>query len=274
MRRSRQVTHVLGITGAPGAGKSTVTGHVVRELRADGPVAVLAVDPSSPTSGGAILGDRLRMDQHNRDDGVFIRSLATRGHSGGLAMAVPQAIAVLNAAGYAWIVLETVGVGQIEVDVASIADTTVVVMNPGWGDDIQASKAGLIEVADIFLINKADRDGVETLEEDLRLVMHLSTDATADDWVPPVMRSVGTTGAGIDELVLAVREHVARLAATGALGARRRRRARRQLEWLVADALARRQAELTASAEFERLVADIAEHDIDPWSAAEALTSS
>jgi LAO/AO transport system kinase len=167
----------VGITGAPGAGKSTLTSALIALLRADElDVAVLAIDPSSPFTGGAILGDRVRMGDHVLDDGVFIRSMATRGHLGGLALATPQAVRVLDAVGYGWVLLETVGVGQVEVEVAGAADTTVVVVNPGWGDAIQANKAGLMEIADIFVINKSDRPGADDTRRDLELMLDLTAD--------------------------------------------------------------------------------------------------
>ena len=176
----------IGITGAPGAGKSTLTDELVVRLRADGSeVGVLAVDPSSPFSGGAILGDRVRMQHHTTDNGVFIRSMASRGHLGGLALATPQAVRVLDAVGKAWIVVETVGVGQVEVEIAGHADTTVVVVNPGWGDAVQAAKAGLLEIADIFVVNKADRPGAADTVRDLQGMLELSG---ALAWEPPIVR--------------------------------------------------------------------------------------
>ncbi|MCU1374007.1 MAG: Methylmalonyl Co-A mutase-associated GTPase MeaB, partial [Actinomycetia bacterium] len=167
--------YTVGLTGAPGAGKSTLTNALIGNLRGRGEtVAVLAIDPSSPFTGGAILGDRVRMQDHALDDGVFIRSMATRGHLGGLALATPQAIRVLDAAGAPWVLLETVGVGQVEVEVAGAADTTVVVVNPGWGDAVQANKAGLMEIADVFVINKADRAGVNETRRDLETMLEMT----------------------------------------------------------------------------------------------------
>src|SRR5919205_1677812 len=167
--------YTVGITGAPGAGKSTLTDKLIARVRKEGAeVGVLAIDPSSPFSGGAILGDRVRMQDHATDPGVFIRSMATRGHLGGLSLATPQAIRVLDAAGKPWVLVETVGVGQVEVDVAGAADTTVVVVNPGWGDAVQANKAGLLEIADVFVINKADRDGANDTKRDLEQMLELS----------------------------------------------------------------------------------------------------
>ncbi len=189
----------IGLTGAPGAGKSTLTSQLIREaLRIDrGPVAVLAVDPSSPLSGGAILGDRVRMQDHALDRSVFIRSMATRGHLGGLAAAVPDAVRVLDAVGWPLVFVETVGVGQVEVDVAGTCDTVIVVLNPGWGDAVQANKAGLLEVADILVINKADRPGVRETKRDLVHMLQLSGSL---EWTPPIIETVASSGDGIHEL--------------------------------------------------------------------------
>ncbi|HEY1118557.1 MAG TPA: methylmalonyl Co-A mutase-associated GTPase MeaB [Acidimicrobiales bacterium] len=184
--------YTVGITGAPGAGKSTLTSALVGELRRRGErVSVLAIDPSSPFTGGAILGDRIRMQDHALDEGVFIRSMATRGHLGGLALATPQAVRVLDAAGCPWVLVETVGVGQVEVEIVGAADTTVVVVNPGWGDAVQANKAGLMEIADIFVINKSDRPGAEETRRDLDGMLDLTD---YGDWRPPVVDAVATDG--------------------------------------------------------------------------------
>ena len=188
------------MTGAPGAGKSTLTSALVAHLRSmDEEVAVLAVDPSSPFTGGAILGDRVRMQDHATDPGVFIRSMATRGHLGGLALATPEAIRLLDALGRRWILVETVGVGQVEVEIAGKADTTVVVVNPGWGDSVQAAKAGLMEVADVFVINKADRAGVDETRRDLQQMLDLTTETSAragDGWRVPIVPTVASSGSG------------------------------------------------------------------------------
>ncbi len=195
----------VGITGAPGAGKSTLTAALVRHLRAVGArIGVLAIDPSSPFTGGAILGDRVRMHDHTTDPDVFIRSMATRGHLGGLARAVPQAIRVLAAAGHDWIVVETVGVGQVEVEIAGTADTTVVVVNPGWGDGVQAAKAGLLEIGDVFVVNKADRDGVAATVHDLEAMLELAGERS---WRPPVLETVATDDRGVDTLLDAICRH-------------------------------------------------------------------
>ena len=203
-----EVPYSVGLTGAPGAGKSTLTDRLITEVRGGWPdaeaipqVAVLAVDPTSPFSGGAILGDRVRMGQHTLDPTVFIRSMATRGHLGGLSLAVPDAIRLLGAAGLRVVIVETVGVGQMEVDIASAADTTVVVVTPGWGDAMQASKAGLLEVADVFVINKADRPGVREARRDLEQMLDL---ARPGAWRPEIVETTATGGDGIDELWRAV----------------------------------------------------------------------
>src|SRR3954454_14256357 len=210
---------VVGLTGAPGVGKSTTTSALVGALRKAGRrVGVLAVDPSSPFSGGAILGDRVRMQDHALDDGVFIRSMATRGHLGGLGVGTPQAIRVLDAAATPWVLVETVGVGQVEVEVAGAADTTLVVVNPGWGDAVQAAKAGLLEVADVFVINKADRPGVDDARRDLEHMLDLSADG-ADAWRPSVVTAVASTGDGTDGVLDAIRAHRAWLESDGRLAA-------------------------------------------------------
>ncbi|MEY2582442.1 MAG: GTPase, partial [Ilumatobacteraceae bacterium] len=189
--------YLIGITGAPGSGKSTLTSATIGHLRdQDIEVAVLAIDPSSPFSGGAILGDRVRMQDHATDPGVFIRSMATRGHLGGLSLATPEAARLLDAIGRPWTIVETVGVGQVEVEIAGKADTTVVVVNPGWGDSVQANKAGLMEIADIFVINKADRNGVEETKRDLEQMLELS-ELAGTAWRPPILSAVATTGQGV-----------------------------------------------------------------------------
>jgi LAO/AO transport system kinase len=192
--------HTVGITGAPGAGKSSLTDRLIGCVRSSGEaVAVVAIDPSSPYSGGAILGDRVRMSDHSVDNSVFIRSLATRGHSGGLSESAPQVARALDAAGFQWVLLETVGVGQAELEVASTADTTVVVVNPGWGDAVQANKAGLMEIADIFVVNKADRPGAADTENEIQSMLHLSG-VRRFGWTPPVVRTSAVSGMGVDEL--------------------------------------------------------------------------
>ena len=259
----------IGITGAPGSGKSTLTDQLVGRLRAGGTeVGVLAVDPSSPFSGGAILGDRVRMQSHTSDPGVFIRSMATHGHLGGLSLATPQAVRVLDAVGKAWIVIETVGVGQVEVEIAGHADTTVVVVNPGWGDSVQAAKAGLLEIADVFVVNKADRPGVAETQSDLAGMLELSSRRT---WQPPIVRTVATTGEGVDELFEAIVAHRAHLEATGDADARRRARLREELCGLVAAEMLDRAATLSSGPRFETIVDEVARRVRDPYAAAEEL---
>jgi LAO/AO transport system kinase len=215
---------VVGITGAPGAGKSTLTGALVARIRARGDeVAVLAIDPSSPRTGGAILGDRIRLRGHEADPGVFVRSTAARGHLGGLARSTPAAVSVLEAAGFRWVLVETVGVGQAEVDVAAIADTVVVVVNPGWGDEVQASKAGLLEVADVFAVNKADRPGTDAAVRDLEVMLGRGD---PHDWRVPVVRTVALDGRGVDELLRAIDAHREHSNGSGELVRRRRARQR------------------------------------------------
>jgi LAO/AO transport system kinase len=229
--------HVVGITGAPGAGKSTLTGQLTRLLPERGLApAVLAVDPSSPLSGGAILGDRVRMDGIAGDN-VFIRSVATRGHAGGLALSVPGAVRVFDAVGFDPVIIETVGVGQVEVDVVGAADTAVVVVNPGWGDAVQANKAGLLEVADVFVVNKADRAGANDTRRDLELMLDLSHVSGQEDesgYRPPIVMTTATDGNGITEVWDAVQAHREHLDATGKLAARRAARLRYEVQSRVA----------------------------------------
>jgi LAO/AO transport system kinase len=261
----------IGITGSPGVGKSTVTSALITACRARGErVGVLAVDPSSPFSGGALLGDRIRMQEHATDEGVFIRSMASRGHLGGLAATTPQALRVLDAAGIDVVLIETVGVGQSEVEVAAAADTTLVLLAPGMGDSIQAAKAGILEIGDIFVVNKSDRDGADATVRELRNMIALG-DSPERGWQPPVLRTVASTGDGIAELMAAIDEHWAWLRGSGELEARRVRRARDEVEAL-AVALLRRRLEFGSGS--ERLTAaavDVAAGRLDPHAAAAAL---
>jgi LAO/AO transport system kinase len=234
--------YTIGLTGAPGAGKSTLTSATIGHLRGlDLEVAVLAIDPSSPFTGGAILGDRVRMQEHATDPGVFIRSMATRGHLGGLSLATPEAVRLLDAIGRRWILVETVGVGQVEVEVAGKADTTVVVVNPGWGDSVQANKAGLMEIADVFVINKADRKGVEETRRDLEQMLELS-DLPPDAWRPPILATVASTGEGVPELWDAVLAHRAHAEESGVLASRRSFRSSEELREIVVNRLRERAA--------------------------------
>jgi len=260
----------VGITGAPGAGKSTLTSALVRSMRGEGEtVAVLAVDPSSPFTGGAILGDRVRMGEHALDDDVFIRSMATRGHLGGLSLAVPEAVRLLDAVGLPWVLLETVGVGQVEVEVAGEADTTVVVVNPGWGDAVQANKAGLMEIADVFVVNKADRAGLAETLSDLERMLSLRT--SAEGWRPPVVATVATTGDGVDELWSAMREHAAWAASSGELARRRWARTEAELRRILTARLLQRATELAEGHAYDDALAAVLDRRLDPWSAAATL---
>jgi LAO/AO transport system kinase len=258
----------VGITGAPGAGKSTLTEALIGVARAEGHrVAVLALDPSSPFTGGALLGDRVRMQSHATDDHVFIRSMATRGHLGGLSLATPQAVRVLDAAGNAYIIVETVGVGQAEIDIAGTADTTVVVVNPGWGDSVQAGKAGLLEVADVFVVNKADRTGAAAAVRELQQMIHLGPYRA---WQPPIVQTVATRGDGVAELWEAVGKHRAHLEASGELGSRRRARLAEEISSIVA-ARVRARVHHNASGDLDRLVEAVERRELSPYAAADAL---
>ncbi|HZN15811.1 MAG TPA: methylmalonyl Co-A mutase-associated GTPase MeaB [Acidimicrobiales bacterium] len=261
--------YTVGLTGAPGAGKSTLTNRLIGMIRAtDGEVAVLAIDPTSPFSGGAILGDRVRMQDHATDAGVFIRSMATRGHMGGLALATPEAIRVLDAAGFPVVLVETVGVGQVEVEIAGEADTTVVVVTPGWGDSVQANKAGLLEMADVFAINKADRGGAEDTARDLEQMLDLSAPS---DWRPPVIKVAAATGDGVDDLWNAVAEHRRFLEKDGRLERRRTERVITELGAIVTHQLAQQAGDALADGRFEQLRAELVGRRTDPYSAAEEV---
>ena len=263
--------YTVGITGAPGAGKSTLTSAVIKHLRSmQMEIAVLAIDPSSPFTGGAILGDRVRMQDHATDPGVFIRSMATRGHLGGLSLSTPEAIRMLDAVGREWILVETVGVGQVEVEIAGKADTTVVVLNPGWGDSVQANKAGLMEIADIFVINKADRKGVEETRGDIEQMLELS-DLAHDAWRPPIIATVGNTGEGVVNLWDAVLEHRASIETSGELQKRRDFRLREELREIVARRLEQRAREICTGDKWETLQDGVLDRSIDPWSAADEM---
>jgi LAO/AO transport system kinase len=272
----------IGVTGSPGVGKSTITDAITTQLRAQGrQVAILAVDPSSPFSGGALLGDRVRMQAHHADDGVFIRSMAARGHLGGLSVATPHAVLVLDAAGFDDVIVETVGVGQSEVEVAATADTTVVALAPNMGDSIQAAKAGILEVADVFAINKSDHPGAGKLEAELRGMIELGHAAAGDDadddrtagWWPPIVRTVAVRAEGIAELVTAIEEHGTHLRDAG-LGQRRREaRALHTVREIALEQVRRRFAHPDDGADvlLERLAAEVVARDLDPYAAADQL---
>jgi len=266
--------YTVGITGAPGAGKSTLTAAIIGHVRSRTlEIAVLAIDPSSPFTGGAILGDRVRMQDHATDDGVFIRSMATRGHLGGLSLSTPEAIRLLDAVGYPWVMIETVGVGQVEVEIAGKADTTVVVVNPGWGDAVQAAKAGLMEIADVFVINKSDRSGAEQTRHDLEAMLDLS-DRPRDGWRPPIVSTVGTTGQGAKEVWAAVLDHRAAVTADGTLIRRREVRLHDELRDIVARRLEQRALAMFGIDRWESIRHDVLQRTVDPWSAADALLST
>jgi LAO/AO transport system kinase len=271
------VPYTVGLTGAPGAGKSTLTDRLITLVRSGWPapdpepvdqVGVLAVDPTSPFSGGAILGDRVRMGQHALDPTVFIRSMATRGHLGGLALAVPDAVRVLGAAGLPVVIVETVGVGQMEVEIASAADTTMVVVTPGWGDAMQANKAGLLEIADLFVINKADRPGAREARRDLEQMLDLSS---LGAWRPPIVDTVASTGDGLAELWSEIARHRAHLQASGQLEQRRADRMAHELRRVLLARSAVIVDELASGEEFAGAVKALAAGELDPYQAADRL---
>ncbi|HSJ50191.1 MAG TPA: methylmalonyl Co-A mutase-associated GTPase MeaB [Actinomycetota bacterium] len=259
----------VGLTGSPGVGKSTLAGELVRATRERGrSVAVLAIDPTSPFTGGALLGDRVRMQAHATDPAVFIRSMATRGHLGGMALAAPEAVRILDASGRDLIVVETVGVGQAEVDVAAATDTTLVVVAPGWGDHVQAAKAGILEIADVFVVNKSDREGAEAAARDLRQMIRMGPMA---EWSPPVVATAAASGEGIDDLMSAIDEHRAHLEETGRVTERRRLRLVREVESLASEQLRERIRE--ALGRDDELAGDLVERRVDPYRAAAILAS-
>ena len=267
---------VVGLTGAPGAGKSTLTDQLITTALAQGSfdgqgafthLAVLCVDPSSPFSGGALLGDRFRMQGHATDPRVYIRSMATRGNLGGLSLAVPDAVRVVGAAGFEFAILETVGVGQMEIDVASTADTTVVVLNPGWGDAVQAEKAGILEVADVFVINKADRAGTSATRRDLERMMDMGP---VTPWRPPIIETVASDGRGVDELWTALAEH-RRFLAGGEHETRRRRRAANELDRVLSAMLGERVRSGEGATRYEEQLDALVAGLTDPYRAARTL---
>jgi LAO/AO transport system kinase len=259
----------VGLTGSPGVGKSSLAAELVKAVRSrDRSVAVLAIDPTSPFTGGALLGDRLRMQTHATDPEVFIRSMATRGHLGGLALAAPEAVRVLDASGADIILIETVGVGQAEVEVATAADTTLVVVAPGWGDAVQASKAGILEIADVFVVNKADRDGAAEAARDLEIMLKMGPEM---EWVPPVIRTSTVNDEGIDELWEAIESHRKHLEASGELDRRRRARLLREVEEMVSVRLRDRAASMLEQGALEKLADDLVARRVDPYRAADIL---
>ncbi len=258
-----------GLTGAPGAGKSTLTDRLIAEARRTvDQVAVVAVDPSSPFSGGAVLGDRVRMQDHIDDHGVYIRSMASRGHLGGIAAATPRVVALLDGIGFPEIAVETVGVGQAEVEIAGNADTTLVVVNPGWGDSVQAAKAGLLEIGDVFVVNKADRPGVGETVRDLTQMLELGDHR---DWAPPIIPTVASTGDGVDELWQAVRDHRIYLESSGRLEDLRRTRLVAEMESALMASLRHQVRSGVADDDWAALTESVGHRSIDPWSAATQL---
>jgi len=264
---------VVGLTGAPGVGKSTLTSQLVTALRRkELRVGVLAVDPSSPFSGGALLGDRVRMQEHATDAGVFIRSMASRGHLGGLSWATPQALRVLDAAGCDVVLIETVGVGQSEVEVAGLADTTLVLVAPGMGDGIQAAKAGILEIADVFVVNKADRDGADRTIRELKHGLSLARrERLGPSWRPPVVRAVAARGEGLDELVEAIDGHRQWLVDRGELEQRRQARAAAEVEAIALGILRSRIGDLRGGTALDQLAKRVAAGEVDPYTAADDL---
>ena len=267
--------HVVGLTGPPGVGKSTTTSALVGALRAQNRrVGVLAVDPSSPFSGGALLGDRVRMAEHATDDGVFIRSMATRGHLGGLSWSTPQALRVLDAAGCDVVLIETVGVGQSEVEVVALADTTVVLLAPGMGDGVQAAKAGILEVADVFVVNKADRDGAAQAVRDLRHMISLGGRGDAASWTRPVVSTVASRREGLEDLVDALDRHREWLDARGERHRRRLARAEAEIQAITLDRIRDRIGDLRGGSGLPDLAKRVVAGDLDPYGAADELAGT
>jgi LAO/AO transport system kinase len=264
--------YVIGLTGSPGVGKSTTTSVLLTAYREQGKrVGVLAIDPSSPFTGGALLGDRVRMQEHATDPGVYIRSMGSRGHLGGLSWSTPQAARVLDAAGCDVVIVETVGVGQAEVEIASLADSTVVLLAPGMGDGIQAAKAGILEVADVYVVNKADRDGADHTIRDLRQMMSLVEKRAPDAWSPPIVKTVAVRGEGNSELIEALDKHREWLTTSGRLQARRQARVADEIEALAVVSLREQMGDLRGGSLLGDLAARVVAGETDPYSAADEL---
>lgn len=263
--------HVVGVTGSPGVGKSTTTSAIVSHLRERGQrVGVLAIDPSSPFSGGALLGDRIRMQDHAVDSAVFIRSMATRGHLGGLSLATPQAIRVLDAAGCDVVLIETVGVGQSEVEVVGVADTVIVLVAPGMGDSVQAAKAGILEIGDIFVVNKADRDGASATSRELRHMISLGS-REPGGWTPPVLQAVAANGTGIAELLVEIDKHHEWASQSGSLRQRRVTRAADEIDAIAVAAMRSRMGRLDGEHRVSVLAEQVVDRTLDPYAAADEL---
>ncbi|MBC7095888.1 methylmalonyl Co-A mutase-associated GTPase MeaB [Thermococcus sp.] len=265
--------YIIGITGPPGSGKSTLVDKLIKKARDEGNiVGVIAIDPTSPFTGGALLGDRIRMQRHSTDPGVFIRSMATRGSLGGLAKATNDAIKILDAYGCDVIFVETVGVGQIEVDIVKTADTVVLVTVPGLGDDIQAIKAGLMEIADIFVVNKADKEGAEATMFELELMLDLEKDKwQKSGWRPPVVSTIAFTNKGVDELWGAINEHREFLLNSGKIEEKRKFRVGEEIKAIVSSKIARKIGEKMGEDDIAVLIEMIAKREIDPYSAADLV---
>ena len=267
--------HIIGITGSPGVGKSTSTNALVGAFRKQGKrIGILAVDPSSPFSGGALLGDRVRMQDHALDPDVYIRSMASRGHLGGLSWTTPQALRVLDAAGCEVILVETVGVGQSEVEVAGLADTTIVLLAPGMGDGIQAAKAGILEIGDLFVVNKADRDGADATVRDIRHMISLGDRTEPGLWRPPVIKTVAQQGQGVDEVIEAIEKHRSWMAESGTLRERRIRRAGDEIESIALQALRAKMGDLRHGNGVDELAAAVVDGTTDPYAAADQVVAA
>jgi LAO/AO transport system kinase len=267
--------HIIGITGSPGVGKSTSTNALVGAFRKQGKrIGILAVDPSSPFSGGALLGDRVRMQDHALDPDVYIRSMASRGHLGGLSWTTPQALRVLDAAGCEVILVETVGVGQSEVEIAGLADTTIVLLAPGMGDGIQAAKAGILEIGDVFVVNKADRDGADATVRDIRHMISLGDRTEPGLWRPPVIKTVAQQGQGIDEVVEAIEKHTSWMEESGTLRGRRIRRAGDEIESIALQALRAKMGDLRHGNGVDELAAAVVDGTTDPYAAADQVVDA
>ena len=267
--------HIIGVTGSPGVGKSTSTNALVAAFRARGKrVGILAVDPTSPFSGGALLGDRVRMQDHALDPEVYIRSMASRGHLGGLAWTTPQALRVLDAAGCEVVLVETVGVGQSEVEVAGLADTTLVLLAPGMGDGIQAAKAGILEVGDVFVVNKADREGADATVRDIRHMISLGDRTEPGLWRPPVVKTVAAQGQGVDEVMAAIDKHWAWMEGNGTLRERRLRRAGDEIESIALQALREKMGDLRHGRGVDELAAQVVDGASDPYAAADQVVAA
>jgi len=267
--------HILGITGSPGVGKSTSTNALVTALRKQGKrVGVLAVDPSSPFSGGALLGDRVRMQDHALDPEVYIRSLASRGHLGGLSAATPQAMRVLDAAGCDVILVETVGVGQSEVEIVGMADTTLVLLAPGMGDGIQAAKAGILEIGDVFVVNKADREGADATVRDIRHMISLGDRTEPHLWRPPVLKTIADRMEGVEDVLEGIDKHMAWMTEHGELERRRRARAAQEIEAIVLAQLRARMGDLRGGHGIDDLAAAVVAGETDPYRAADDIVAA